>query len=229
VSVKLIVPYIGELLDLDARLVCLAQFPGIPCETFALADEAEHVEFLKKTVPDQCSCFVVNPAGNEKWVGLDGISANLAANLLARLPHLLVHGLRVEAFDTAMVAVLSRVRLSAELAPGSSQIFFLVHRNDDAPVRRLGLRRHDKAFARRRLSEVRDHYLCKNQRLLAIVNSLQRRFLKSNPQGLAQIAQVVTSSPPSSEISSNSLDHASWRRHCHHQENLFQEVAESGT
>jgi hypothetical protein len=70
------------------------------------------------------------------------------------------------------------LRLSVELAPGSSQTFSLVHQNAHATVRNLGLRWNAQAFLRRRLSEVRDNYLSKNQRLLTAAKAFQRRFLK---------------------------------------------------
>jgi hypothetical protein len=124
--VKLVVPYIGELRDLDARMVRLAEFLGIPCETLALAKVAKHEEFLEKTVSDQCSCFVVNPQVIKEWVGLDGIPADLVAFLLSRFPHLLVHGLRVDTFDTAMVAALSRGRLKSVDAIDGERPFYVV-------------------------------------------------------------------------------------------------------
>jgi hypothetical protein len=111
--VKLVVPYIGELRDLDARMVRLAEFLGISCETLILANVAEHAEFLEKTVPDQCSCLVVNPQVMKEWVGLSGIPDDLVAFLLSRFSHLLVHGLRVDPFDIAMVAALSRGKLKS--------------------------------------------------------------------------------------------------------------------
>ena len=70
------------------------------------------------------------------------------------------------------------IRLSVELAPGSSRTFSLVHRNVHATVGNLGLRWNAKAFVRRRLAEVRDNYLSKNQRLLMAARAFQRRFLK---------------------------------------------------
>jgi hypothetical protein len=112
-SVKLVVPYIGELRDLDARMVRLAEFLAIPCETLALANVAEHAAFLKRTVPDQCSCFVVNPQVMNEWVGFDGIPADLVATLISRFPHLLVHGLRANSFDSKLVSDLSGGRLRA--------------------------------------------------------------------------------------------------------------------
>jgi hypothetical protein len=124
--VKVVVPYIGELRDLDARMVRLAKFLGIPCDTLALANVAEHAEFLEKTVPDRCSCFVVNPQVIEEWVGFDGIPADLVAFLLSRFPHLLVHGLRVGAFDTKMVATLSRGRLKSVDAIDGERPFYVI-------------------------------------------------------------------------------------------------------
>jgi hypothetical protein len=88
----------------------LPKFLGIPFETVALANVAKHSEFLEKTVSDRCSCFVVNPQVMKEWVGLDGIPADLVAFLLSRFPRLLVHGLRVDTFDTEMVAALARGR-----------------------------------------------------------------------------------------------------------------------
>ncbi len=110
---KVLVPYIGELRDLDAKMVRLAEFLGIPCETLPLADVVEHASFLKRTVPDQCSCFVMNPQVMKEWVGLDGIPADLVAFLMSRFTHLLVHGLRVGDFDSKMIAALSSGRLQS--------------------------------------------------------------------------------------------------------------------
>lgn len=110
---KLVVPYIGELWDLDTRLVRLAEFLGIPCETLALANVADRAMFLEKSLSDQCTCFVVNPRVMKEWIGSDGIPADLVAFLLSRFPKILVHGLRVEGFDTEMVAALSRGRLKS--------------------------------------------------------------------------------------------------------------------
>jgi hypothetical protein len=124
--VKVVVPYIGELRDLDARMVRLAEFLGVTCEALALANVAEHAEFLEKTVPDQCSCFVVNPQVMKEWVGLDGIPASLVTFLLSRFPHLLVHGLRVDTFDTEMVAALSRGRLkSVDAIDGERPVYVI--------------------------------------------------------------------------------------------------------
>jgi hypothetical protein len=65
----------------------------------------------------------------------------------------------------------------AELSPGTSQTFSVVYRNAHATLGTLGLRRNVKAFLRRRFSEVRDNYLSKNQHVLKLAKSLQRRLL----------------------------------------------------
>jgi len=77
----------------------------------------------------------------------------------------------VEFDDTGM-------RVLAELPPGASQIFSVVYRNDHAALGKPGFKWDAQAFLRRRLSEVRDNYLSKNQHVLAAAKALQRRFLK---------------------------------------------------
>jgi hypothetical protein len=70
------------------------------------------------------------------------------------------------------------IQISVELAPGTSQEFAVVHRNDRNIIKNLNPRRNAQAFIRRRLSEFRDNYLSKNQHLLASAKAFQRRFLK---------------------------------------------------
>jgi hypothetical protein len=70
------------------------------------------------------------------------------------------------------------IRVLAELPPGASQIFSVVSRNDHAARGNPGFMWDAKVFLRRRLSEVRDNYLSKNQHVLTAAKALQRRFLK---------------------------------------------------
>jgi hypothetical protein len=70
------------------------------------------------------------------------------------------------------------IRVLAELAPGASQIFSGVYRNGHPTHGSLGFRWGAKAFLRRRLSELRDNYLSKNQHVLTAATTLRRRFLK---------------------------------------------------
>jgi hypothetical protein len=69
------------------------------------------------------------------------------------------------------------IRAAAELAPGTSQTFSVVYGNGYATLGKLGLRWDAKAFLRRRLSEVRDNYLSKNQHVLKAAKALRGRFL----------------------------------------------------
>jgi hypothetical protein len=69
------------------------------------------------------------------------------------------------------------IRLSVDLAPGSSQTLSVVYRNDYASTGNLGSQWKTKAFLRRRLSEVRDNYVSKNRYLMALAQTLQRRML----------------------------------------------------
>jgi hypothetical protein len=94
-------------------MVRLAEFLGVSCETLALANVADCSVFLAKMVPDQCSCFVVNPQVMREWLGPEGVPADLVAFLLSRFPYLLVHGLSVNAFDSQIVAALSGGRLQS--------------------------------------------------------------------------------------------------------------------
>jgi len=68
----------------------------------------------------------------KEWVGLDGIPADLVAFLLSRFQHLLVHGLRVDTFDTAIVAALSRGRLqSVHAINGGSPAYEIAENSQD--------------------------------------------------------------------------------------------------
>ena len=92
----------------------------------------------------------------------------------ASIERVLVHGKSCCDFETDDAGL----RLTVELAPGSSRTFSLVHRNAHATVRSLGPRWDAQAFLRRRRSEVRDNYLSKNQHLLTAAKAFQRRFLR---------------------------------------------------
>ncbi|MGA2271942.1 MAG: hypothetical protein ABSH00_00200 [Bryobacteraceae bacterium] len=77
----------------------------------------------------------------------------------------------IEICDTGM-------RVLAELPPGASQVFSVMYRNDYAALGRPGFMWDARAFLRRRLSEVRDNHLSKNQHVLTAARAVQRRFLK---------------------------------------------------
>jgi hypothetical protein len=69
------------------------------------------------------------------------------------------------------------LRVASEIAPYSSRTFSLVHSDVFVPSKSLGYRRHAQAFVRRRLSEIRDNHLSKNQRLLRFAKNVQQRML----------------------------------------------------
>jgi hypothetical protein len=123
---RLIVPYIGELQEEDARLAHLAEFLGLSIETLALTSAADPVRFLENALSPEGSCFVVNPDLMREWVGPEGLPAELTDFLLRRFSHLLVHRLRVNAFDSAMVAALSRGKLTSVEPIGQGRLFYEV-------------------------------------------------------------------------------------------------------
>jgi hypothetical protein len=69
------------------------------------------------------------------------------------------------------------IRVLVELAPHTSQTFSALHRSAQSTHGDLGFRWNAKAFLRRRLSEVRDNYLSRNQHVLTVAKSLRHRFL----------------------------------------------------
>jgi hypothetical protein len=121
---KVIVPHIGELRDLDDRMCRLIEFVGVSYETLALPNVDDYAEFLAGAVPDSCSCFVVNARVMREWVGANSIPSTLIAFLLSRFPNLLVHGLRPDKFDNKLVAALSGGTLtSVEAVNGDAQFY----------------------------------------------------------------------------------------------------------
>jgi hypothetical protein len=72
----------------------------------------------------------------------------------------------------------STLRVLVELPPRSSQALSVVYRNNCTSLDELGCRWKAKAFVRRRLAEVRDNYISKNQRALSLAKALQRRVLR---------------------------------------------------
>jgi hypothetical protein len=71
----------------------------------------------------------------------------------------------------------SGIRLSVRLGARNSRAFSVVYRNDYPSLEGLGFRWGVKAFIRRRLSEVRDNYISKNQHALKLAKVLQRGIL----------------------------------------------------
>jgi hypothetical protein len=112
--VKLLVPYVGELQAVDARLMRLAEFLGISCEPLLLTKPVgQCAEYLERAAPNQQMCFVVNPRVMQDWVGGDSLPPEMASFLVSRFPHLLVHAPRPVPFDGSVIAALSCGHLNA--------------------------------------------------------------------------------------------------------------------
>ena len=126
---KLIVPYVGQLQPLDSRILRLAEFMGIAHEAFGLTKASEPTDCLEKTVTDSSSCLVINPQVMREWLGPNGFSPKLVDFLLSRFTHIFVHGVRVDSFDSEMVAALSRSKLQSVDAVTESHPTYKVARN----------------------------------------------------------------------------------------------------
>jgi hypothetical protein len=125
--VKLIVPFIDKMRDVDARLIRLAEFLGVGCESLPLAKPVkQYGEYLETAVRDSQSCFVVNPSVMKEWIEGDSLPDELVSFLTQRFPHMLVHAIRPESFDTQLAVALSGGRLQGvrevEQAASSYQI-----------------------------------------------------------------------------------------------------------
>jgi hypothetical protein len=128
-SMTLVVPYIGVLRNMDARVVRLAEFLGLRCETVSLASIAEHSVFLEERPPDHSSCFLVNPRVLHEWIGPNGALADLIALLLSRFSKLLVCGLGLDAFSSEIVAAVSHGRLKTVDAVDEGRAVYEVARD----------------------------------------------------------------------------------------------------
>lgn len=105
---KLVVPFIGELSGVDARLIRLAEFLGISCTPLSLPKlEGPCADCLGEAVRDHQSCFVVNPSVLQEWIGEDTPPSDLVSFFEERFPHLLVHALRPKPFDSKLIEALS--------------------------------------------------------------------------------------------------------------------------
>lgn len=106
---RLIVPVPEVVHSLDARIIRLAEFLGIQCESFSLGKG----DGAGKRVIRQDDCLVINPAVVEAWCASTGLTPRDVSALAAGYSQLLVYGLRVGAFDSALVDALSDGRLKS--------------------------------------------------------------------------------------------------------------------
>jgi hypothetical protein len=131
--VKLVVPYVGELQPVDSRMIRLAEFLGVSCESLPLERQIErHSKYLERVVPDRHSCFVVNPRVMKEWVGSDTLPADLVSCLLSRFSHLIVHSLRQNACGLNFAAALSRGRVqSVHAVDGMNSLYEIAKNSKD--------------------------------------------------------------------------------------------------
>jgi hypothetical protein len=111
--VRLIVPFLGSLHALDSRIIGLAEFLGIPCETLSLSGTVIAAEFTGKRAIHPDDCLVIHARVIEAWCALNGFAVRDASAVATGYGNLLVYGLRVSAFDSALVDTLSGGRLKS--------------------------------------------------------------------------------------------------------------------
>lgn len=116
---RLIVPCAGDVHALDSRMIRLAEFLGLACETVVLdgsgtaANHGEHAH--------QGDCLVIHARVVEAWCASNGLAPRAVSALATGYSQVLVWGLCSSAFDAGLVDVLSHGRLrSIEAVHGGS-------------------------------------------------------------------------------------------------------------
>lgn len=105
---NLVVPHIGEMRVADSRLLRLAEFLGISCESIPLNKQGQqHSEYIEKVVSDRDSCLVINPQVMREWLGGDVLPGDLVSCLVSHFPYLLVHAVTLDPSAAGIVASLS--------------------------------------------------------------------------------------------------------------------------
>ncbi|MGB9433279.1 MAG: hypothetical protein WBQ89_13635, partial [Candidatus Acidiferrum sp.] len=121
---RLTVPYIDEVDAVDARLMALAKFLGISCETVSLDREIRHYAgFLEKVVSNPRTCLVVNPRVLQRWTREAAVSTELVSCLVPRFAHLLVHGFCGGSYESSLIAALSQGRLQTVRAAETADLY----------------------------------------------------------------------------------------------------------
>ena len=109
---KLVVPCLGSLNSTDARLVRLGEFLGCKYELLPLEKgSAPSLDFIKKHVGDEDSCFVVNPAVIRECLSSESFPQDLASSLTSQFPFVLIHNLSLDPFTASTMNTLSAGRL----------------------------------------------------------------------------------------------------------------------
>jgi hypothetical protein len=104
--VKLVVPYFDRLSPVDARLMQLAEFLGIACESLPLDGSTENLRANLQPAESGC-CLVVNPAVIEQGAKDQTSLSELAASLVSRFPYLLIHAAQPTPFHASVISAFS--------------------------------------------------------------------------------------------------------------------------
>jgi hypothetical protein len=103
----------GGVHALDSRIIGLADFLGIPSETLSLSGTVTAADVAGKRAIHPDDCLVINARVLEAWCAANGLAPRDGSAVATRYAHLLIYGLRVSAFDSALVDALSGGRLES--------------------------------------------------------------------------------------------------------------------
>jgi len=107
----LLVPYMGELDEADVRLVELADFLGIAWARIPLPETVGCCPGPLEKAAFRDWCLVVNPRVLSNWMLGIQPPSEFAPCVISRFSRLLVHGVRPEPFDIALVHAFSGGRI----------------------------------------------------------------------------------------------------------------------
>ena len=105
---RLTVPYVGALAPADGRLIRLAKFLGVSCESIELPNVGRGcMETLKAVGRNGDSCLVVHPEVLEHCLTSEAECHQVAGLLMAEFRNLLVYAPREKHFDACLLSALS--------------------------------------------------------------------------------------------------------------------------
>jgi hypothetical protein len=103
----------GGVHALDSRIIGLAEFLGIPSETLSLSGTVTAADVAGKRAIHPDDCLVINVRVLEAWCAANGFAPREGSAVAMGYAHLLIYGLRVSAFDSALVDALSGGRFAS--------------------------------------------------------------------------------------------------------------------
>lgn len=126
---KLVVPYLYELEAVDIRLMQLAEFCGVTCDTLSLGPGASYRPArLSSSIRDDHACVVVNASVMKKWLSAEFFPTDLASYLVSRFRFLFVHNLDSGPFATSMLRHFSGGRLTSLRPVTQSHLTYQISR-----------------------------------------------------------------------------------------------------